>query len=145
MSAAFDPRGPADPSGTPQISEAAQVARERLQEEIERVRSGVEEMLAEQRTRGGSAGVDAEALRRELEQLRLETRAYVKRRVRKSTRKLRRAIDQIDARTDLLERRIDEVEADRARAEWRIHANTEAMLDGLLRDVREIADLLTRQ
>jgi len=43
-----------------------------------------------------------------------------------------------------LERRIDQVEQDRQQAEWRIHTNTEAMLDGLLREIRAIADLLTQ-
>ena len=50
---------------------------------------------------------------------------------------------ELEARSDKLERRIDQVEADREAAEWRIHNNTEAMLDGLLRDVRAIADRLT--
>src|SRR6187551_1967431 len=106
---------------------AAEQARARLHEEIERVRTGVEEMLAEQ---GG--GDDAD-LRRELDELREETRRYVKKRVGKS-----------EKRFGKLERRIDQVEADRQHAEWRIHTNTEAMLDGLLREVRAIADLLTR-
>jgi len=117
MSSAFDP------------SAAAEQARVRLHEEIERVRMGVEEMLAEQ-------GGGDEELRRELAQLREETRRYVKRRVRKSERR-------IDKRVSKLERRLDQVEADRRYAEWRIHTNTEAMLDGLLREVRAIADLLS--
>jgi hypothetical protein len=127
-------------------SEAAKLARERLHEEIERVRIGVEEMLAEQD--GGGAhghGVNAEELRRELDELRIETRGYVKRRVRKSEKRIRRSVRDLEARSDLLERRIDQVEADREAAEWRVHSNIETMLDGLLRDVREIADLLTRQ
>jgi hypothetical protein len=53
-------------------------------------------------------------------------------------------VREIDARTDALERRIDKVEAEREAAEWRIHTNTEQMLDGLLKEVRAIADLLTR-
>ncbi len=107
-------------------SAAAEQARVRLHEEIERVRVGVEEMLAEQ------GGDDAD-LRRELDAIRAETRKYVKKRVRKS-----------EKRIDKLERRIDQVEQDRKQAEWRIHTNTEAMLDGLLREIRAIADLLTR-
>ncbi len=107
-------------------SAAAEQARVRLHEEIERVRVGVEEMLAEQ------DGDDAD-LRRELDAIRAETRKYVKKRVRKS-----------EKRIDKLERRIDQVEQDRKQAEWRIHTNTEAMLDGLLREIRTIADLLTR-
>jgi len=112
-------------------SAAAEQARQRLHEEIERVRSGVEGMLAEQES---SADDD---LRRELDAIREETRRYVKKRVRKSE-------ERVLKRVDKLERRIDEVEQDRKYAEWRIHTNTEAMLDGLLREVKAIADLLTR-
>jgi hypothetical protein len=112
-------------------SAAADQARARLHEEIERVRVGVEEMLAEQEAVPG-----AEDLRRELDQIREETRRYVKKRVRKGEKR-------IEKRVDKLERRIDEVEQDRKYAEWRLHTNTEAMLDGLLREVRAIADLLT--
>lgn len=113
-------------------SAAAEQARRRLHEEIERVRAGVEEMLAEQ----GDAHEHPE-LRRELEEIRRETRRYVKRRVRKSERR-------VGKRIDAIERRIDQVEQERRYAEWRIHTNTEQMLDGLLREVRAIADLLTR-
>jgi ElaB/YqjD/DUF883 family membrane-anchored ribosome-binding protein len=109
---------PQDPSA------AAEQARARLHEEIERVRAGVEEMLAEQ---GGNHD-----LREELD----EIRDYVKRRVRKSEKRF-------EKRMGKLERRIDQVEQDRQHAEWRIHTNTEQMLDGLLREVRAIADLLT--
>ena len=141
MSAAPDPVDPDVPAGTPDFSQSAQVARQRLHEEIERVRLGVEEMLDEQ-VRGGSAA--AADTRRELDELRIETRGYVKRKVRKSEKRLARSMRELDDRTDRLERRIDKVEADREAAEVRIHNNTEMMLDGLLRDVREIANLLTR-
>lgn len=87
-------------------------------------------MIAEQ-------GHEHPELRRELEAIREETRRYVKRRVRKAEK---RANNRIDA----LEQRLDQVEQERKYAEWRIHTNTEAMLDGLLREVRAIADLLTR-
>jgi hypothetical protein len=117
---------PQDPSA------AAEQARARLHEEIERVRTGVEEMLAEQ---GGDH--DHPELRRELDEIRKETRRYVKKRLRKSEART-------EKRLGKLERRIDQVEADRQHAEWRIHTNTEAMLDGLLKEVRAIADLLTR-
>jgi hypothetical protein len=142
MSAAPDPVDPGVPPGNPEIYHAAQVARQRLHEEIERVRLGVEEMLDEQ-DHGRGAAAAAET-RRELDELRIETRNYVKRKVRKSEKKLARSVRELDDRTDRLERRIDEVAADREAAEVRIHNNTETMLDGLLRDVREIADLLTR-
>lgn len=129
-------RGPEDP--TPGISVAAERARERLHEEIERVRIGVEEMLAEQEGGGD------QALRHELDALREELRKQVKRRVRKAEKRIGRSVREIDARTRALERRLDDVEQERRYAEWRIHTSTEAMLDGLLREIRSIADLLTR-
>lgn len=116
---------------SPDPSIAAEQARTRLHEEIERVRVGVEEMLAEQEGGGN------EDLRRELDRIREETRAYVKKRVSKSERRF-------DKRVGKLERRIDQVEQERQYAEWRIHTNTEQMLDGLLREIKAIADLLTR-
>jgi exonuclease VII large subunit len=118
---------------------AAERARERLHEEIERVRVGVEEMLAEQEN-----GIDDTALRLELDALRAETSALLKRRVRKTEKRLSKRIDKVDARTRALEERLDTVEQERKYAEWRIHTNTEHMLDSLLREVRAIADLLTR-
>jgi ElaB/YqjD/DUF883 family membrane-anchored ribosome-binding protein len=105
-------------------SVAAEQARQRLHEEIERVRSGVEEMLTEQ---------DDAAIRQELD----EIKRYVKKRLKKSERRTEKRLTKI-------ERRIDQVESDRQHAEWRIHTNTEQILDGLLKEVRAIADLLTR-
>lgn len=118
-------------SAAPDPSIAAEQARARLHEEIERVRVGVEEMLAEQEGGGN------DDLRQELDRIREETRAYVKKRVGKSERR-------IDKRMGKLERRIDQIEHDRQYAEWRIHTNTEQMLDGLLREIKAIADLLAR-
>jgi len=112
-----------DPANDPAV--AAEQARARLHEEIERVRSGVEEMLTEQD--------DNAALRQELQ----EMKQYVKKRIRKSEKRT-------EKRLSKLESRIDQVEADRQHAEWRLHTNTEQMLDGLLREIRAIADLLTR-
>lgn len=134
-----NPVDPWQPQSPPSISAAADRARAQLHEEIERVRLGVEEMLAEQGTPD-----DAE-LRRELDALREDTRLYVKKRIRRSEKKLERSVQKIDNRTRKLEQRIDQVEADRQAAEYRIHADTERMLDGLLREVRTIADLLTKQ
>ena len=134
MSAAPDP---SYRPGVPEISAAAERARERLHEEIERVRVGVEEMLAEH---GGEE--DAE-LRKELDALREETRRYVRKRIRKSERRIEKSVRKIDERTRELEQRLDAFEQDRRYAEWRIHTNTEAMLDGLLGQVRAIADRLT--
>jgi hypothetical protein len=116
---------------------AAERARERLHEEIERVRVGVEEMLAEQEN-----AVNGPDLRRELDAIRAESNALLKRRIRKTEKRLNKRIDKIGARTEALEERLDQVEQDRQYAEWRIHTNNEQMLDGLLREVRAIADLL---
>jgi hypothetical protein len=125
-------------SSVPDPSTAAEQARARLHEEIERVRVGVEEMLAEQEGGGG------EDLRRELDRIREDTRRYVKKRVRKAEERLDGRLGEIDERTRALEQRLDQVEQERKYAEWRIHTNTEQMLDGLLRQVRAIADLLTK-
>lgn len=123
-----------EPAG---ISAAADRARAQLHQEIERVRIGVEEMLSE-------SGKADPALQRELDSIREETRLYVKKRVRRTEKKLARSIREVDARTAALEQRIDQVEADRQAAEYRLHTETERMLDGLLQEVRAIADLLTR-
>jgi hypothetical protein len=117
---------------------AAERARERLHEEIERVRVGVEEMLTEQEN-----GFDDTDLRRELDAIRTESDFLIKRRVRKTEKRLRKQIKKVDARTDALEQRLDAVEQDRKYAEWRIHTSTEQMLDGLLQEIRSIADLLS--
>jgi chromosome segregation ATPase len=148
MSAAPEPVEPAVPPGTPEISEAAQLARERLHQEIERVRNGVEEMLDEQEINGNGHSYgkgSSKELRRELAELRIETRDYVKKKVRKSEKRLERSVRELEARSDKLEDRIDEVESDREAAEVRIHNTTEDLLDGLLDDVRAIADRLARQ
>jgi chromosome segregation ATPase len=129
---------PGDPQPEPP-EVAADRARERLHAEIERVRSGVEEMLADQ-----GSGIDEAALRRELDVLREETDFLLKRRVRKTEKRLNKRINQVNARTDALEARIDQVERERQHAEWRIHTNTEQLLDGLLQEIRAIADLLTQ-
>lgn len=128
---------PGDPSPEPP-EVAAERARERLHEEIERVRVGVEEMLSEQEN-----AINGPDLRRELDAIRDESNALLKRRIRKAEKRLNKRIDKIGTRTDALEQRLDQVEQDRQYAEWRIHTNTEQMLDGLLREVRAIADLLT--
>jgi chromosome segregation ATPase len=133
---------PVDPppyGDQPPISLAAERARAQLHEEIERVRAGVEEMLSSQT----EAGAEDEALRRELDALREDTRLYVKKRTKRTERKLERRIEGVEQRTERLEARIEEVEAERAAAEVRIHGATEGMLDDLLREVRAVADLLT--
>ena len=140
MNAVPNPVDPPSAGGPPPISLAAERARAQLHEEIEKVRSGVEEMLTEQ----SRAGAEDEALRRELDALREDTRLYVKKRVKRTERKLDRRIDAVEERTEALESRIDQVEADRAAAEVRIHTATESMLDDLLREIRTIAELLTR-
>ena len=139
------PMGPQGPREVPSsVSAAADRARAELHAEIERVRVGVEEVLAEQNT-----PVNAD-IQRELADLREDTRLYVKKRLRKTEKRLDRSVERVedsvsrlDERTDRLEQRIDQVETDRAAAEYRIHSETERMLDGLLQEVRAIADLLT--
>jgi AraC-like DNA-binding protein len=138
VNAAPNPVDPPFPEETPSISAAADRARAQLHEEIERVRLGVEEMLAEDH------GPSSTELQRELNDLREDTRLYVKKRVRKTEKKLERSVRKIDDRTKRLEARIDQVEADRVEAEYRIHTATERMLDGLLLEVRAIADLLSK-
>lgn len=138
VNAAPNPADPPAPTGIPSISASADRARAQLHEEIERVRIGVEEMLAEQ-----NAPVDPQ-LQRELDDLREDTRLYVKKRLRKSEKRLDRRVRKIDARTERLEQRIDQVEAERQAAEYRIYSETERMLDGLLQEIRGIAELLTR-
>jgi hypothetical protein len=128
---------PGDPAPEPP-EVAAERARERLHEEIERVRVGVEEMLSEQ---GNGDDTD---LRRELDAIREETNFLVKRRVRKAEKRLNKRISKVDARTEALEQRLDAVEQDRKYAEWRIHTANEQLLDGLLQEVRAIADLFTQ-
>lgn len=93
-----------------EYSAAAEEARARLHEEIERVRMGVEEMLAEQ------GDVDPQL----------------------------RRVDRLEERLLRLEGRLDQVEHERRYAEWRIYTNIETMLDGLLREMRSVADRLSQ-
>jgi hypothetical protein len=141
VNAVPNPIEPPPAGDQPPISLAAERARAQLSEEIERVRSGVEEMLSEQ----SSAGAEDAALRRELDALREDTRLYIKKRTRRTERKLGHRIGGVEERTDRLEQRIDQVEAERAAAEVRIHTATEQMLDGLLAELRTIAELLTQR
>jgi hypothetical protein len=66
----------------------------------------------------------------------------VKKRVRRSEKKLTRSVREIDARTTELEKRLDQLDAERRLAEYRIHSDTERLLDSLLQEVRAIADRL---
>jgi septation ring formation regulator EzrA len=138
MNAAPNPADSSLSQGASSISASADRARAQLHEEIERVRIGVEEMLAEQ-----NAPADPQ-IQRELDDLREDTRLFVKKRLRKSEKRLDKSIKKIDERTERLEQRIDQVESDRIAAEYRIHSETERMLDGLLQEVRAIAELLTK-
>jgi hypothetical protein len=88
---------------------AAERARERLHEEIDHVRAGVEEMLSGQ---GGDAG--------------------------------RGRINRLEERLFRLEGRLDQVEQERRHAEWRIYTGVEAQLDNVLREMRIVADRLSR-
>ena len=141
MNAVPNPVDPTPEGDQPPISLAAERARAQLHEEIERVRSGVEEMLAEQ----SAAGAEDEALRHELDALREDTRLFVKKRTKRVERRLGGRIEEVEQRTERLEARIDQVESDRAAAEVRIHTATERMLDELLREIRAIAELFARR
>ncbi len=132
-----DPTPPAP--GSASISAGADRARAQLHEEIERLRLGVEEMLHEQDQ------PIAPELRRELDDMREETRLFVRKRVKKSERKLERSLHRVEERTVALEHRIEQVEADREAAEVRIHSETERLLDGLLQEIRAVADLFTQR
>lgn len=138
MPSPVDPPQPPSGSqpGDPQISAAADRARAELHAEIQRVRRGVEQMLDEQNT-----PADAD-LRHELETMREDLRRYVKTRVRKSQKRTDRKVSRLEDRTEALERRLDGLDAERRLAEYRIHSDTEQMLDGLLQEVRAIADRL---
>jgi t-SNARE complex subunit (syntaxin) len=125
-----------DPS--PALIASAERARSQLHDEIERLRTGVEEMLAEQ------AEPIPKELRRELDDMREETRLYVRKRMKKSERKLERGLRRVEERTMQMETRIDQVESERAAAEVRIYNETERLLDGLLQEIRTIADLFER-
>jgi hypothetical protein len=141
VNAVPNPVDPTPAGDQPPISLAAERARAQLHDEIERVRNGVEEMLAEQ----GAASAEDEALRRELDALREDTRLFVRKRTKRVERKLGGRIDGVEARTERLEARIEEVEADRAAAEVRIHGQTERVLDELLAELRTIAELLSHR
>lgn len=81
-------------------------------------------------------------LRRELDTIQEDLHRYVKTRIRKSQKRTDRSIRRLEDRTETLEKRLDSIDAERRLAEWRIHSDTEHMLDGLLQEVRGIADRL---
>jgi uncharacterized protein YecA (UPF0149 family) len=130
------PDEPPRPPGEESISASAERARAQLHEEIERVRRGVEQMLDEQ-----NAPLNSD-LRRELDAIQDDLRRYVKTRVRKSQKRTDRSIRRLEDRTTALEQRLDGIDTERRLAEWRIHTDTAHMLDGLLQEVRGIADRL---
>ena len=133
---ATPPDDPGRPSGEEAISASAERARAELHAEIERVRHGVEQMLDEQ-----SAPLNSD-IRRELDTIQEDLRRYVKSRIRKSQKRTDRRVGRLEDRTGALEKRMDGIDAERRLAEWRIHSDTERMLDGLLGEVRAIADRL---
>jgi exonuclease VII large subunit len=133
---ATPPDDPNRPSGEESITASAERARAELHAEIERVRRGVEQMLDEQH-----APLNSD-LRRELDTMQEDLRRYVKTRIRKSQKRTDRRFNRLEDRTDVLEQRLDSIDAERRLAEWRIHSDTERMLDGLLGEVRAIADRL---
>ena len=132
----MSPDDPSGPSGEESISASAERARAELHAEIERVRRGVEQMLDDQ-----NAPLNSD-LRRELDTMHDDLRRYVKARVRKSQKQTNRRVGRLEDRTEVLEQRLDDMDAERRMTEWRIHSDTERMLDGLLGEVRRIADRL---
>jgi SMC interacting uncharacterized protein involved in chromosome segregation len=130
------PDEPGRPSGEESIAASAERARAELHAEIERVRRGVEQMLDEQ-----SAPLNSD-IRRELDTMQEDLRRYVKTRVRKSQKRTDRQVRRLEDRTATLERRLDGLDTERRLTEWRIHSDTERMLDGLLQEVKAIADRL---
>ena len=130
------PDDPNLPSGEESISASAERARAELHAEIERVRRGVEQMLDDQ-----NAPLDSD-LRQELDTMQEDLRRYVKTRIRKSQKRTDRRFNRLEDRTETLEKRLDSIDAERRMTEWRIHSDTERMLDGLLQEVRGIADRL---
>jgi CHASE3 domain sensor protein len=133
---ATPPDDPNRPSGDESISASAERARAELHTEIERVRRGVEQMLDEQNTPLNSD------IRRDLDTMQEDLRRYVKTRVRKSQKQTNRRVGKLEDRTATLEQRLDSMDSERRMTEWRIHSDTERMLDGLLQEVRGIADRL---
>jgi predicted nuclease with TOPRIM domain len=83
-----------------------------------------------------------EHFHRELDTAQEDLRRYVKTRIRKSQKRTDRSIKRLDDRTTTLEKRLDDLAAERRLAEYRIHSDTEQMLDGLLGEVRGIANRL---
>lgn len=136
---ATPPDDPNLPPGEESITASAERARAELHAEIERVRRGVEQMLDDQ-----NAPLNSD-LRRELDTMQDDLRRYVKTRVRKSQKQTNRRFNRLEDRTDVLEQRLDSIDAERRLAEWRIHSDTEQMLDGLLQEVRAIADRLEQR
>lgn len=130
------PDDPNLPSGEESISVSAERARAELHAEIERVRRGVEQMLDEQ-----NAPLNSD-LRQELDTMQEDLRRYVKTRIRKSQKQTNRRFNRLEDRAETLEKRLDSIDAERRMTEWRIHSDTERMLDGLLQEVRAIADRL---
>jgi uncharacterized protein YecA (UPF0149 family) len=131
-----NPDDPARPPGEESISASAERARAQLHEEIERVRRGVEQMLDEQ-----NAPLNSD-IRRELDTMQDDLRRYVKTRIRKSQKRTDRSLQRLETRSTTLEQRLYSLDAERRLTEWRIHSDTERMLDGLLQEVRMIADRL---
>jgi hypothetical protein len=81
-------------------------------------------------------------IRRELDTMQEDLRRYVKTRIRKSQKRTDRRVGRLEDRTTNVEQRLDSMDAERRLTEWRIHTDTAQMLDGLLQEVRGIADRL---
>lgn len=53
-------------------------------------------------------------------------------------------VDTLEERLLRLEGRVDQIEQERRFAEWRMYTNVERLLDDVLRELRSVADRLTR-
>ena len=139
MTAAPIPDDPGRPMGGEEsISASAERARAELHAEIERVRRGVEQMLDEQEP--PSTTTSAPSWRRcrrtcaaNSTRPKRTSAATSKPASSKSQKRTDRRVGRLEDRTSTLEQRLDDLAAERRLAEYRIHSDTEQMLDGLLR------------
>jgi TolA-binding protein len=84
-----------------------------------------------------------ESLREEIEQVRSDVAGMVTEQSNGEDVP-RGRIGHLEQRLLRLEGRIDQLEQERRYAEWRMYSNVERLLDDVLRDIRSIADRLTR-
>lgn len=84
-----------------------------------------------------------ESLREEIEQVRSDVAGMVTDQGN-GEEVPRGRIGHLEQRLLRLEGRVDQVEQERRYAEWRMYSNVERLLDDVLRELRSVADRLTR-